>query len=43
MEQNECQLLKIEPREIFLGQVMYSKDETYKLYQPYAFIMGFIV
>jgi hypothetical protein len=30
-------------KEIFLGQVVNNKDETYNLYQEHAFKMGFRV
>ncbi|KAJ1378345.1 FAR1 DNA-binding domain, partial [Sesbania bispinosa] len=44
MEHNECQAFEIdEPKDIFLGQVVYSKDEAYNLYQEHAFKMGFSV
>ncbi|KAJ1410996.1 Isopenicillin N synthase-like [Sesbania bispinosa] len=44
MEDNECQPLEIDkPKDIFLGQVVYSMDEAYNLYQEHAFKMVFSV
>ncbi|KEH26293.1 FAR1 DNA-binding domain protein [Medicago truncatula] len=44
MEGSECQAVEIDkPRDIFLGQVVQSKDEAYNLYQEHGFKMGFSV
>lgn len=44
MEINECQPIETdEPRDIYLGQVVNSKDEAYDLYQEHAFKTGFSV
>ncbi|KAJ1411796.1 FAR1 DNA-binding domain [Sesbania bispinosa] len=44
MEDNECQPLEIDkPKDIFLGQIVYSMDKAYNLYQEHAFKMGFSV
>jgi hypothetical protein len=44
MENNECQPIEIDRcKEIFLGQVVFNKDEAYNLYQEHAFKMGFSV
>ncbi|KAJ1382793.1 Zinc finger, PMZ-type [Sesbania bispinosa] len=44
MEHNVCQSLEVnEHKDIFLGQVVYNKDEAYALYQEHAFKMGFSV
>lgn len=44
MEINQCEQIEIdEPKEIFLGQVVNSKEEAYNLYQEHAFKMGFSV
>ena len=45
MGTNECQPVEIddEPKEIFVGQVVNSRDEAYNLYQEHAFKMGFSV
>ncbi|KAK2408219.1 protein FAR1-RELATED SEQUENCE [Trifolium repens] len=44
MEINECEPIETdEPRDIFLGQVVNSKEEAYDLYQEHAFKVGFSV
>lgn len=44
MENNEYPLVQIdEPKDIFLGQVVHSKEEAYNLYQEHAFKIGFSV
>jgi len=40
----ECQVVEIDnPIDIFLGQVVHSKDEAYNLYEEHGFKMGFSV
>ncbi|CAJ2640429.1 unnamed protein product [Trifolium pratense] len=44
MQDNECQPVEIDKyKDIFLGQVVHSKDEAYNLYQEHGFKMGFSV
>jgi hypothetical protein len=44
MEDNESQPVEIEKsRDIFLGQIVHSKNEAYDLYQEHGFKMGFSV
>ncbi|CAI8608381.1 unnamed protein product [Vicia faba] len=44
MEITECLQNEIEePKDIFLGQIVSSKDQAYDLYQEHAFKMGFSV
>lgn len=44
VEENEYQYVGIkEFKDIFLDQVVFSKDEAYNLYEQHAFKMGFSV
>ncbi|GAU43932.1 hypothetical protein TSUD_135800 [Trifolium subterraneum] len=44
MEINECESIETdEPKDIYLGQVVHSKEEAYDLYQEHAFKVGFSV